>query len=165
MFSNMKKGFFVTMYALLLVLNSCDCQSSCSPKTTQTNQATCGKCGKTSCSRECGGEETQKLMPSCSLDAKAQIERGSEVKKMLNQAKAVHEITNGYDFVFVHSTKMVTDLTEMAAFERKCCASFTWEVVEEPQEKLVHLKVFGSKDIKPEIKSGFEQIGLTHLFK
>lgn len=163
----MKKVFFVAMYSCLLVLNACNGQTCCnSNKAKVTEAANCNKCGKTTCNRACGGETAEKIMPSCSLDAQTQIMRGNSViKKTLSQAQAVKELSDGYDFVFAHSPEIVAELNEIASFERKCCASFTWEVVEEPTEKLAHLKVFGSMAIKTEVKSGFDQMGLAHLFK
>lgn len=56
-----------------------------------------------------------------------------------------------------HGLNEVVKLNEIAAFERKCCDTFNWEVTEEPGLKLAHLKVSGSEAIKTEIKSGFEQ--------
>jgi hypothetical protein len=161
----MKKVFFIAFYALFVLLNACNSQICGSNKAKSAEANACGKCGKTSCSRECGGETAEKAMPSCSLDAKTQITRGSEVfQKTFSQAKEVRELADGYDFVFAYSPEMVVELKEIAVFERKCCASFTWEVVEEPNVQLVHLKVFGSKAIKTEVKLGFVQLGMAHLF-
>lgn len=133
--------------------------------------ASCGKCGKTSCNKSCGSnlaitEGETKLVASCTLDASTQIKRGDEVlAKTFSKANVIKELPDGYDLVFAHSPEMVAELNEIAAFERKCCATFTWEVLEDPAKKQVHLKVFGSDAIKKELGQAMARLGLSHLVK
>lgn len=133
--------------------------------------ASCDKCGKTSCEKSCATnlaitEGEDKLLASCTLDASTQIKRGNEViAKTFSKTKVIKELPDGYDMVFAHSHEMVAELNEIAAFERKCCATFTWEVLEEPAQNQVHLKVFGSDVIKKELGQGMAKLGLSHLVR
>lgn len=142
-------------------------------KSNTTGLATCGSCGKTTCDKTCASnliakDGENKLMPSCSLDAAAQIKRGNEViAKTFSKATVIKELPDGYDLIFPHSAELAAELNDIAQFERQCCASFTWEVVEEAAQKQVHLKVFGSQAVKKELMAGLgaAQLGLTHLFE
>jgi hypothetical protein len=146
-----------------------NCTDGCKVSTAQN--ASCDKCGKTTCDKNCSSntantEGGTKLLPSCSLEAAAQVKRGNEVlAQTFSKAKTIKELPEGYDMVFAHSTEMVAELNEIAAFERKCCASFTWEVVEDAAQKQVHLKAYGSDAVKKELKPSMVQLGLAHLME
>ncbi len=171
----MKKNIILTIAATLLVAGTvgyCLIKDNCEAENCKTSSkldvvhaASCNKCGKETCDKSCATNlegQTDKTFPSCSLDATAQIKRGNEViSKIWSKATSINELADGYDLVFTHSPEMVAELTEIAAFERKCCASFTWEVSENAAQKQIHLKVFGSEAIKKELKSGFERLGLA----
>ncbi|MDX2281585.1 MAG: hypothetical protein NW218_18500 [Saprospiraceae bacterium] len=146
-----------------------NCQSGCctgsekAATSAKTTTAECGNCGKTTCGIGCEGEAF-KAIPSCNLNSADQNKRFNEViKPLFSQATVILEMADGWDIIFQNSPEMLAKLNEIAAFERKCCASFTWEVREETTQKQAHLKVSGSKAIKEELRLGMEQFGLTHL--
>lgn len=161
------------MFAVPFLHSSCNSQSCCNSQAETTSNAvtsaTCKGCDKSTCDKNCTSNPSisstgKKVLPSCSLTAEAQNERGNGIiKQVFSRAKTIKEMSNGWDLVFPHSSELVAELQEIAAFERKCCASFTWEVVEDSTKKLAHLKISGSQAIKEELKSGFEQFGLAHL--
>lgn len=134
----MKKTMLI---GTVLVAFAGGCCSSCNAieecfgkKDDATTSATCSHCGGTSCSRSCsaGAEQStagNKLVHSCTLDAKAQRTRAAELKEtVFSKAKAIVPLENGYTFQFQEPEAFVGTLEEVAAFERKCCAVYQWEV-------------------------------------
>jgi hypothetical protein len=66
---------------------------------------------------------------SCSLDAEAQNERASTLRRtVFSKATAAPELPDGYAFVFHEPIAFAQELEDIAAFERTCCAGFVWEV-------------------------------------
>ncbi len=126
---------------------------------TETN-ATCGKCGGTSCTAACGADHAEadgKLVHSCTLSAEAQSERAVDVKKRIfSKAVATNELPDGYAFVFRKPAVFADQLEEVAAFERKCCATFTWAVLSRDGEQ--ELRVTGG-EAKAEIGAGLRKLG------
>jgi hypothetical protein len=168
----MKKVFLVMMiFSIPLFLSSCQSQSCCGDKKEKKGEtfeasAVCTKCSKNSCDQSCSDQLSDKTIPSCSLSADAQIERGEKViSKTFSKATIIRELPDGYDLVFPQSPEIVAELNEIAAFERKCCASFQWEISENAAQKQVHLKIFGSPAVKKEFQPGFERFGLAHLLQ
>jgi hypothetical protein len=168
----MKKVFLLMMtFSIPFLFASCEAQSCCGGKKkkkgeTSEASAVCTKCGKNSCDQSCSDNLSEKTIPSCSLSADTQIERGEKViSKTFSKATAIYELPDGYDLVFPHSPEIAAELNEIAAFEQKCCAAFQWEVREDAAQKQVHLKIFGSPAVKKEFKPGFERFGLAHLLQ
>lgn len=125
----------------------------------QEASAACGKCGGTSCSASCDGGHAagDKPVHSCTLSAQAQTERAVKVKEQVfSKAVATNELPDGYAFVFNEPAEFAAQLEEIAAYERKCCATFTWTVLSREGEQ--ELRVTGG-DAKAEIGSGLRKLG------
>ena len=139
---------------------SCNAMDKCFGGKDETTSATCGKCGGTSCSTSCGGDHAEadaKLVHSCTLNAQAQSERAAKLKEtVFAKAVATNELPDGYAFVFREQAAFTAQLEEIAAFERKCCASFTWAVV--TGNGTQELRVT-SGDAKAEIGEGLRRLG------
>lgn len=124
--------------------------------------ANCGKCGGTSCTASCGAGHANanagdKLVHSCTLSAQAQTDRAADVKRRIfSKAVATNELPDGYAFVFREPESFTSELEEVAAFERKCCATFTWAVVSRAGEQ--ELRVTRA-DAKAEIGAGLRRLG------
>ncbi len=113
---------------------SCNTIDECFGKKDQNaSAATCSHCGSTSCTRSCSAEgeassDGTKLVHSCTLDAKAQQARAVELKEtVFSKATAIVPLANGYTFQFQQPDTFLAKLEAVAAFERKCCATFQWE--------------------------------------
>ncbi len=149
--------------ALTIMATSCSCNAikECFGGKEETS-ATCGKCGGTSCTAACGAGHAEasaggKLVHSCTRSAEAQNERAADVKKRIfSKAVATNELPDGYAFVFREPAAFASELEEVAAFERKCCATFTWAVV--TGEGTQELRVTGG-DAKAEIGAGLRKLG------
>ena len=124
--------------------------------------AACGKCGGTSCTASCSAGHTEasaedKLVRSCTLEGAAQSERAAKLKEtVFAKAVATNELPDGYAFVFRESAAFARQLEEIAAFERKCCATFTWAVVS--AQGTQELRVTGG-GAKAEIGAGLRKLG------
>lgn len=143
-------------------------------KTLKTNgmetkdNASCDHCGKNSCDRSCAdamnGKDTSLLkesLPSCSLSGKELSARKEELQAGLaRKVKRVEEMETGFDLVFEEPVEYSTDLLGFINFERGCCSGFTYALIFEPHNKATHLQIYGSKEIKEEIRQGFTELGL-----
>lgn len=146
---------------MAVTCNSCNAIKECFDGKEETS-ATCGKCGGTSCTAACSGGHAEaeaggKPVHSCTLSAEAQTERAADVqRRIFGKAVATNELPDGYAFVFHEPAAFASELEEVAAFERKCCATFTWTVItgEDTQE----LRVTGD-DAKAEIGAGLRKLG------
>lgn len=141
---------------------SCNAIDKCFGGTDETTSATCGKCGGTSCTAACSGGHAEgdpdtKPVHSCTLNAAEQNERAAKLKETIfSEAVVTTELPDGYAFVFREPAAFNALLEEVAAFERKCCASFTWAVV--PTDGGQELRVTGG-EAKAEIASGLRRLG------
>lgn len=58
------------------------------------------------------------------------------------------EVEDGYEFRFPGSAQWAIRLTEFITFERGCCPFFSFELVFEPGEGPIRLRVQGPKGVK-----------------
>jgi hypothetical protein len=79
---------------------------------------------------------------------------------LFSKVKEVVELKDGYDFVFAESKEFSVQLLEFINFERACCSNFSFALEFEPYGKATHLKIYGSKAIKQELKNGFTELGV-----
>jgi hypothetical protein len=157
--------------------NKTSCSKSCKTEKKEskmtTENATCPKCGKNSCDTNCStstssdtiveGAKLKDLIPSCNLSEIQMVNRKAELTSkysMFQKVKKVIELKDGYDFVFEEPKEFSTQLLEFINFERNCCSNFSFALEFEPNEKATHLKIFGSKAIKTELKNGFTELGI-----
>ena len=139
--------------------------------TTETEN--CPKFGKNSCDTNCSasssidttseGSRLKALVPSCNLNEQQAINRKTELldkKSIFQKIEKVIELKDGYDLVFVQSKEFSYQLLDFINFERNCCSNFSYALEFEPNEKATHLKVYGSKAIKSEMKNGFNELGV-----
>jgi hypothetical protein len=148
------------LLAMITCLGSCNAIDRCFGGKDETSVTACGKCGGTSCNASCAAghaEGDTKLVHSCTLSAADQKERAEKLKATIfSKAVATRELTDGYAFEFREPASFTAELEEVAAFERKCCATFTWAVV--PTEGGQELRVTGGA-AKEEIASGLRRLG------
>lgn len=101
------------------------------------------------------------LLPSCSLSANALAERKNLLQSTIAQKiTKVEEMETGYDLVFNEPNEYAEELLAFINYERNCCASFSYALIFEPNNKATHLQIYGSKEIKTELSKGFKELGL-----
>ena len=146
-------------------------QSTPAKSKTKAAAATCGHCGKTTCTSECSSNpkttnmtdssRVKALVPSCNLLGAEMLERKSFLQStMSKKISRVEELETGYDLVFNAPKEYSAELLEFINFERSCCSSFSYALIFEPNNKATHLQIYGSKEIKSELAKGFKELGL-----
>ncbi|NOT90758.1 hypothetical protein [Ferruginibacter sp.] len=166
----MKTTTFKIMLMALGLTGFCSCSNAQSGKAKtqeKSKAATCSHCGKTSCSKDCSaGASTTKTLPSCSLNENEFAEHSDTLSKTIfSKAKAITPLKTGYDIVFNEPKEFLLQLVEMVNFERSCCSGFTWALVFDPNNGATHLQVYGSKNVKDEMRNAFKSFGIDHLVK
>jgi hypothetical protein len=150
------------------------CGSTCtfSKRSGIKDHAACESCGQDACIPSCTDEPVienvseEKPLPSCNLTSREQSERIEKLKvNLFKKAKSVIELNDGYDFVFVEPIEFSNQLFEVINFERVCCPYFTWGLIFEPQNKAMHLQIYGSEAIKEELRLVLKDLGLIHIME
>ncbi len=86
---------------------------------------------------------------ACTLSGSQQARRRQEVAtEVFRVARRPREIEDGYEFTFPGSAGWAARLTEFVVFERACCPFFTFEIVFEPDEGPIALKIRGPEGVK-----------------
>jgi hypothetical protein len=110
------------------------------------------------------GQRLKELVPSCDLNANQMSLRKAELTDnqsgIFTKVSKVNELSDGYDFLFDQPKEFSYYLLDFINFERNCCSSFSFALEFEPNERVTHLKIFGSKAIKEELKNGFKELGI-----
>lgn len=178
----MKKMIYLILVAAVLIIGAYFClncgDASCGDKcqdkshnhnkiANTENSESCGGCGNNSCDKSCnsnpGNDSTdlKSLMPSCNLTNDEMIERKKTLQEtMVKKINRTEELENGYDLIFVEPIEYSTELLEFINFERACCSNFSFALIFEPNNKATHLQMYGSKEIKVELKDGFTALGV-----
>ncbi len=79
---------------------------------------------------------------------------------IFSKVKSVEAMSTGYQLTFNEPIEFSNELLEFVNFERDCCAGFTFALVFEPNNKASHLQLYGSKEIKEELRGAFVELGV-----
>ncbi len=91
---------------------------------------------------------------ACSLPEEEQIARGEVIAEdLFAGADQVDELPDGYAFRFAVTEDRIDRLARFIAAERRCCPFFTFELVFEPAEGPVWLRLRGPEGVKEFIRS------------
>jgi len=161
--------FLVVVAVLTYIYHDKMCNVvSCETKTKSDSTGTtiaCDKCGKTYCDKSCSSNpndttDLKSLVPSCNLSSKEMVDRKDFLQAtMAKKIAKVEELETGYDLIFHEPVEYSKELLEFINFERGCCSNFSFALIFEPNNKATHLQMYGSKDIKEELKKGFIELG------
>ncbi len=93
-------------------------------------------------------EETQ-IPVACNITELEQREqRQREVNGIFKGVQEVEELEDGYAFRYPGGDEWLAVLVEFIAEERKCCPFFTFELVFEPEQGPIWLKLRGREGVK-----------------
>ncbi len=92
---------------------------------------------------------------ACSLVADEQVRRREEVSGLLNSSRLAGELEDGYEFAFPGDAGWAMRLTEFVVAERSCCPFFLFELVFEPGNGQIVLRVRGPEGTKQFIGEAF----------
>lgn len=102
------------------------------------------------------GEIARDVAVACSLSNEELAQRGDEVKALFSARQEVRELPDGYALRFP-ADEAAPRLLAFIAAERACCPFFTFELVFEPRQGPLWLRVRGpdgAKDLVREMLHG-----------
>ena len=106
-------------------------------------------------------KQTGDLPIACTLSETEQVKRRQEIAVNVAQGiRHVKELTDGYAFGFPGDEAWAAKLMEFISFERRCCQFLTFELVFEPGEGPIWLRLRGAEGVKQFIREGLN-IDLT----
>jgi len=85
---------------------------------------------------------------ACNLTGAELAQRGEEVADLFQYVQQVQELPDGYAFRFPGDDTWATQALEFIRAERACCPFFTFELVFEPQQGPIWLRMRGAGDVK-----------------
>ena len=88
------------------------------------------------------------LLLACSLSWPQQRGRQEEIGTLFEGCLRVDELEDGYEFRFPGGAQWAIGLAEFITFERGCCPFFAFELVFEPGEGPIRLRVRGAEGVK-----------------
>jgi len=83
------------------------------------------------------------------------IRRESVNAELFQNTEQVDELPDGYAYRFPGTDASLAAVTEFIASERRCCSFFTFELVFEPAEGPIWLRLRGSEAIKAFVREAF----------
>jgi hypothetical protein len=89
------------------------------------------------------------------LDKEARKRHGEVMKQLRTATKEVRELSDGYGFRFASDQATIMLVSEFVARERLCCPFFIFEMVIEPEEGPLWLRLKGEEGVKEFIKVEF----------
>jgi len=92
--------------------------------------------------------EAKRVPLACNLSGPEQAGRRGEVEKVFEGRLRADELEDGYEFLFPGKGEWATRLTEFIVFERGCCPFFAFELIFEPGEGPIRLRVRGPEGAK-----------------
>lgn len=93
---------------------------------------------------------------ACKLTAPGQMQqRQNEIVGMLKAVEQVEELEDGYAFRFAFKDQLALRLLSFIVSERQCCPFFTFELIFEPAEGPIQMRLRGPEGVKDFIKELF----------
>ena len=94
---------------------------------------------------------------ACTLSERELAERTSgTLKDLLAGVEETLELDDGYELRFPGTADWTRQLSEFIAFERECCAFFTFELLFEQQRGPIRLRLRGPEGVKDFVSNMFE---------
>jgi hypothetical protein len=98
--------------------------------------------------------EIQQAEIACKLLGREFAERKEAITRdLFAHAQRVDELSDGFAYQFPSGDPWPTKVLEFVATERQCCPFFTFEIVFEPNEGPLWLRLRGSEEAKEFIQS------------
>ena len=103
-------------------------------------------------------KSSQKPVFACNMLALNAEERKRHIevtKRLRAAAKEVRELPDGYGFRFSSDQPAILLISEFIARERLCCPFFTFEMIVEPEDGPLWMRLRGADVVKDFIRSEF----------
>ncbi len=90
---------------------------------------------------------------ACSLSQDALASREEELHELFTSFQQAHELPGGYALQYPCEKIWVEKLTNFILQERVCCPFFTFELVFEPAQGPLWLRLYGGEGVKDLLKN------------
>ena len=102
-------------------------------------------------------EQASALLPiACILSEPEQAERGEEISSSIfSQVQLRTELQDGYELTFPGTDAMASKLLQFITRERDCCRFFTFELIFDPNQGPIRLRLRGPEGTKEFIETSF----------
>jgi hypothetical protein len=92
---------------------------------------------------------------ACTLTQTQQRTRGEEIHELLASSQQVRELSNGYEFQYPCEKLSLDKLAHFILEERTCCPFFTFELIFEPAQGPLWLRIYGQEGVKEMLREQF----------
>jgi hypothetical protein len=99
---------------------------------------------------------------ACKLSGDELAERGEAVDELFKEVEQVRELADGYAFRFSGTAAMASRLLAFTLVERSCCPFFTFELVFEPNEGPIWVRLRGAEGVKEFVASNVGEVIAAH---
>jgi hypothetical protein len=94
------------------------------------------------------------LVVACNLSGRAFVERiGAIDRDLFAHVEQIDELPDGFAYRFPGAEPWAARVLDFIAVERRCCPFFTFEVVFEPNDGPLWLRLRGSAEVKAFIRA------------
>ncbi len=108
---------------------------------------------------------TSDLPIACNLsEPELERRRVALASDIFTEFQQVDELADGYEFRYPGSEAWAGRLLEFITFERKCCPFITFELLFEPGQGSIRLRLRGSAGVKEFIRDELKMLGSGHDF-
>jgi len=91
---------------------------------------------------------------ACLLPKDELTQRREQVhREVFSGITTTQELADGYELVFPSDAAWLTRLTEFVSYERVCCPFLTFELLMDPNQAPLRLRIRGSEEIKTFLES------------
>ena len=102
---------------------------------------------------------TSDLPIACNLsEPELRLRRETLASDIFKDFQQVDELTDGYSFRFPGNDVCAAKLLEFITFERRCCPFMTFELIFEPGQGAIWLRLRGAAGVKEFIRNEMEML-------
>jgi hypothetical protein len=100
--------------------------------------------------------EDKSVILACTLAPGELSQRREEIiAALFKRAVGTRELDQGLEFVFPGEETLISSLMDFIKFERNCCRFLRFELIFEPEQGSLHLRILGTPEAKPVIREMF----------
>ena len=92
---------------------------------------------------------------ACMLTQEQQSMRSEQIHELLASSQQVRELSHGYAFQYPSEKVWLDRLTHFILEERVCCPFFTFELIFEPAQGPLWLRIYGQEGVKEMMREQF----------
>jgi len=97
---------------------------------------------------------------ACDMNVFTSVEREAHIqntRQLYDTVQAIHEISNGYEFLFPCNTETVAKLAEFIVNERLCCPFLEFDLKIAPNDQPISLTLSGPEGTREFLREEFSE--------